>query len=991
MHTLRQDLEALTMLNTYRNRAISLRDRGFAWLNSIKSIKPPESLKQNASLSPKQNENPKQNEIRKPTVIIARVSLPQNEEKKWLGMGNKIEAALLMKVQRNQHMTRSENDAKDSDQTLAEKIEAIDIDSFLPAEVEASEPEVSFEKLDRRIPVLVAANAMQVLTRRAKTALSAQTLCCYYTILHELSLAMRPDWMIGAARAGDGGNVSSFVTGECMRAILALEQVHRRTADFLSDTRELNNKYLTLHRVIEGVSSKSDVRREDDPPGPNHPLQLWADKAIERMWLDWFVSVHPSRGEICFEIPIPDWIPTLRNVRQYLKELPGHIRKGIDDVATQTIRAQAVILEYLGKERPHQAGGPPETQSARAHRYAREHVERIIDDAKKQAQNLSETVQQFATEPDNDDHLKLLEALKKQFTAIADSIHRVLDPSTRYVEGALGRAIANSDVQLDPGELAFAACSYGAATNWQSSSRQYLRRACGTLLKAVPDNGMLATHRPFHSTPRGYKLFPTSCEIVRTLAVLIERTEYDLDNVEILAIGRLLDAIDHMKLDLYNDRIDKDTWYGWNFDGATEQHKPSVWVSCVTVLSLDRLVRMLDSRINAMVLGHFEVIEPRKPHSKVGLNDLIYSDYGFAIGCPSFDGGAVPSTRTPIAIRLEEMRAHLMRVPLPEAPLRSTPFSAVLYGPPQTGKTTLAEALALSSGAPLVRISSFDLTQDPEESIESRGRVIFDALSMLTKAVILFDEFESVLPDRDEKHERSLEFLLTGILPKLVKLHNLARSQALVYFLATNHVERIDSAAIRRGRFDLQMPVYNPDPLSRAAACLYRLLYFRNLAKDWPGAREKDGTYGKEWVDEDWRLNAHAVIRLLNIIGGTIGVPPNELAATFFPLLPKGKSLDLRKPGWQASVPYFAYILEGYKAADVPPLPPEVKEEIAPVGASVWVREEVWLKGFEHSFQQRLREEMEGLAGKIDDAYAQEISPDAILEACLRPPSPITH
>src|SRR5207249_4025441 len=114
------------------------------------------------------------------------------------------------------------------------------------------------------------------------------------------------------------------------------------------------------------------------------------------------------------------------------------------------------------------------------------------------------------------------------------------------------------------------------------------------------------------STPRGYKLFPTSCEIVRSLAVLIEKTKYNLDDAAIGAIGRLLDSIGDQKIGIENDR-----WYGWNFVGATEQDKPSVWVTAVTVLSLDRLVRMLDRRINDMVLSHFEVVQPTKPYSEL--------------------------------------------------------------------------------------------------------------------------------------------------------------------------------------------------------------------------------------------------------------------------------------------------------------------------------------------------------------------------------------
>ncbi len=952
MHNLRHDLDALIRLSAYRDRAISLRDKGFAGLDSISHLRP-ESHRKRASV------------ISRKAAPAARIL---GSLEKWLGMGNKIEAALLTMVQRNRRIGCTNGTGLAVDPRLSSTIGTIEISNLMPAEDQPSEPEDNYQKLDRRIPVLVAANAMQVLTRHASTALSAQTMYCYYAILHELNLATRPDWMIGAARAGEGGNVSVFVTGECMRAIHALERLHQRTAQFLGHTRDLYEKYLTLDRVINSVLEKGTPALPEE-----HPVQRWVGKAIERMWLDWFVSVHPGDGELCFPLPPDPEVLSLSTVKTYLQSLPRYLASGINEIVKQTLIAHADINEYVGKPRPDRM---PETlhgaPSGRAHRYAREYAEQIIQDAVTRAIGLAKTTQGFPAVPNDRENIRKLEELENQFADIAVSIRRVLDPSVHYVESALDRAIADSESQLDAGELVFAACSYGAATNWHSRSRRSLLRACAILLKSVPENGMLTTRQPFHSTARGYKLFPTSCEMVRSLAVLIEKTAYELDETAIAAIGRLLDAIDSRKIDL-----DNAAWYGWNFDGATEQHQPSVWVSCVTVLSLDRLVRMLDSRINSIILENFDVVQPSKP--PVGLNDLIYSDYGITLGCPSFEGSTLPLERAPLAIRLAEMRAHLMRVELPNAPPRRSAFSAVLYGPPQTGKTTLAEALAFSSGVPLVRLSSFDLTRDPGESIESRGRVIFDALSMLTNAVILFDEFESVLPDRDEKHERSLEFLLTGLLPKLVKLHTVAQVQGLVYFLATNHIERIDPAAIRRGRFDLQLPVYNPDALSRAAACLYRLQIFRNRAKPslFKGAP-------LEWMEEDWRLDAHAVIRLLNIVVTTIGAPPNELALTSFPV---PKQVDPYT--WKTSAPYFAYILEGHKTAEVPPQRPEVQDEPEPVSGTRWIREQAWLNRFEHVFQRRLREEMQRLAGntKTDDLERLH-SAATILEMCLQFPTP---
>lgn len=939
MRTLREELDLLNKLNARRQRAIDLRNRGSAGLDEITYVE----------------ESKKQTEGNRPQAKVhTRTSLEPHPQ--WIGMGNKIEAVLLAKVQRSRRLTHKSHGDGRVHEELDRTFKSIGIDDLLPLESRDVELDMSDNAaFDRRMPVLLAAHAMQVLTSRASTAVSAQTLICYYAILHELNLAMPPDWTIGAARAGQGGTASSFITGECIRAILCLERAHHRTAEFLRRTRVLNEQYLTLRGVRSLVGAL----------GKDHPLQRWIEQAIQRMWLDWLVSTHPQRGEVCFafdgffgkRLKQPLEEINFEQVRRFLQELVGELKKAFEEVERATVGASVQIREHMMQPKPVPVRKPP----GRAKRAAHEYAYRVIVDAKKQARETIGIFDRFPhTGGDDDDHVALLSALERKIEEIASSIHRVLEPSKHYVENAFDRAIAESDMYFDPGDLVFSACSYGAVTNWQSSSRRVLQRACAMVLKAVPENGMLASRHPILSSRRGYKLFPTSCEVVRALAVLIERTAYDLSPAEIEAIERLIDAIDDKKLD-----VDYDA-FGWNFDGATEQDRPSIWVTAVTVHALDRVVRMLDSRINAMVYRHFDV-KAFKPKD-ITLNKLIYSDYGFALGCPQFDTRRAPQQRTPIAIRLEEMRAHLLRVPMPG---RSGPpvFSAVIYGPPQTGKTTLAEALARSSGMPLVRLSSFDLTHDPRESIESRARVIFDALSMLTNTVILFDEFESVLQGREERHELSLEFLLTGLLPKLVNLHDLARSQGLVYFLATNHIERIDAAAIRRGRFDLQLPVYTPDPLSRVAACLYRLQIFRSRVNT-----------AENWKTDAWSLDAHAAVRVLNTASEANGLPPSDLATEFFRLPERDHEL---KEDWGKTTPYFAYILDDYDG--VRPQPVDVKEETLATDASVWDQERVWLTRFEYSFQLSLREQTQYRAGKRDQTAA--VSAADILEACLRLPA----
>ncbi len=143
--------------------------------------------------------------------------------------------------------------------------------------------------------------------------------------------------------------------------------------------------------------------------------------------------------------------------------------------------------------------------------------------------------------------------------------------------------------------------------------------------------------------------------------------------------------------------------------------------------------------------------------------------------------------------------------------------SAILYGPPGTGKTTLIEALAKTANVPLVEVTPSDILLAGEEKVETRARVVFEALSMLSNVVILLDEFDRVLWDRTQADSSSMfQFLTPGMLPKLKKLYDQAERQRTVFVLSTNLIGGLDPAAIREGRFDKKIGVFPPDVLSRA-------------------------------------------------------------------------------------------------------------------------------------------------------------------------------
>ncbi len=144
--------------------------------------------------------------------------------------------------------------------------------------------------------------------------------------------------------------------------------------------------------------------------------------------------------------------------------------------------------------------------------------------------------------------------------------------------------------------------------------------------------------------------------------------------------------------------------------------------------------------------------------------------------------------------------------------LRPKAFSMLLYGPPGTGKTTVAENIADHLGFRLITITVSDFLSGGADFLERNAKAIFDVLGAQTDCVILFDEIDSFLLDRDfkrhEKQETAFQFMTPSM---LTKLNDLRRAKRSIFVLATNYETRIDAAIKRNGRIDVKYLVLPPD------------------------------------------------------------------------------------------------------------------------------------------------------------------------------------
>lgn len=138
------------------------------------------------------------------------------------------------------------------------------------------------------------------------------------------------------------------------------------------------------------------------------------------------------------------------------------------------------------------------------------------------------------------------------------------------------------------------------------------------------------------------------------------------------------------------------------------------------------------------------------------------------------------------------------------------PKGVLLVGPPGTGKTMLAKAVAGEANAKFYSLSGSDFVELYVGVGASRVRALFKEARRHAPSIIFIDEIDAVGRQRstgaagNQEHEQTLNALL-------VEMDGFASDEAVVVFAATNRADVIDKALQRPGRFDRQVFVGLPD------------------------------------------------------------------------------------------------------------------------------------------------------------------------------------
>ncbi|MGO8998393.1 MAG: AAA family ATPase [Polyangiaceae bacterium] len=655
-----------------------------------------------------------------------------------------------------------------------------------------------------RAPVLLSARGLEALATLPGFALSRASVTFLYRVLRELFSSEPPLWAMGSARAGQGCRATAFVTGECCRGIVTFSRAFTGAAIACAKLRDAQ-----LRRAALAL--------------PSQVPALWVSVELARVQEALEIDMIWLRGRTIFRFDDT-------NVED-LHEVASRLGAQVDMMCRQVDEARRAITEARARET---AGlGPSESP----HRAAMSALDELLERLKNVAASLT---------------MADWELSRVRLEGIAKALNEHLDPSRNFIVGVLDHELAAAAVQnsdRDLPELAFAAAAHGMLQDDWADPR--LDRAAEVLVANVNDGGRLPTGQPFQVQATGFRLHAAGAEVIRGLGALLREKPCSITPKLVTSFVRLLRTT----------KRDVPDGIGWCSEVTTDPRKASWWASALSILALDRIVRMLDNCLNERVMAHFSTTDPA--HLQVSLDTTFYPDYGLT-----------RPDRPSVAIHLQRMRAHALGIPRSAYP--ACLCSIVLYGPPGTGKTTLAEALARSVHKRFIQITPSDIVLGGAEHAEHRARVVFEALTMLTDTVILFDEFDPLLRRRmtDGRVPSTIFELLTpGMLPKLAKLHDAAREQRVAYVLATNLVGSLDDAAIRDGRFDEKVGVYPPDLTSRLGRLLSvkqpltpdqerRLIQVCAMTHDSPmstlgrkgwftaDVRPRDGT-GQAYVDDE--------------------------------------------------------------------------------------------------------------------------------------------
>lgn len=379
-----------------------------------------------------------------------------------------------------------------------------------------------------------------------------------------------------------------------------------------------------------------------------------------------------------------------------------------------------------------------------------------------------------------------------------------------WMLSTIGRQVAlhlEGSALADPQQLAWAICGVIVGDDKRLAERS------GEVLEIVRAGirVFFEQQRPSGSWGRGQPLFhyPEAgnayCYQYETLGELLSlaleprvAASEDLRRLLRPYIPQLLKAMEHADetgVTLPNGGI------GWNSGHHPHRRSPESWATAAIYKFLQALRRLVGLEVRRQAARSLGARKPRE-------NLTTLRDRGDTWNAGQGSAGELLATLFvhPVLQRQAESRDRLD--PDQEILVDKMARSSILFGPPGTGKTTLAEAVAGALDWDFIEITPAQFLNDGTALVSARADAVFRQLMEMDRCVVLLDEIDELVRDRTAGASGPTErFFTTTMLPRLSALW---KQRRVIFFANTNGIDDVDHAIRRSQRFDAAIHVMPP-------------------------------------------------------------------------------------------------------------------------------------------------------------------------------------